>query len=159
MRRAFGTRGHGPAVGFTAAAEELRVRAKFADDAIRIVSSEAEPKTPVTKTKTRRRVSPVSEPATNSNGNAAASGNGQSSGHAKVNRPAKTNGEARSGAARKPRLDVESLIRQAEALRTSLRDTLLKTNALLKGLKQHRRQSRALRNTIDSLRQLKGLGV
>ena len=101
----------------------------------------------------------MSEPATNSNGNAAASGNGQSSGHAKVNRPAKTNGEARSGAARKPRLDVESLIRQAEALRTSLRDTLLKTNALLKGLKQHRRQSRALRNTIDSLRQLKGLGV
>jgi hypothetical protein len=34
MRRAFGTRGHGPAVGFTAAAEELRVRAKFADAAV-----------------------------------------------------------------------------------------------------------------------------
>jgi hypothetical protein len=132
---------------------------KPAEDAIRIVSSEADPETPVTKTKTRRRVSPVSEPITNSNGNAATNGNGQSSGHAKANGQAKAHGRSRNGAVRKPSQEAESLIRQAEALRTSLRDTLLKTNALLKGLKQHRRQSRALRNTIDSLRQLKGLGV
>jgi hypothetical protein len=33
----------------------------------------------------------------------------------------------------------------------------VKTNELLKGLKQHRRQNRAVQNALDSIRQLKGL--
>ena len=132
-----------------------------AENAICIVSPVAETQFPVTQPQTRRRVSPVPEPTTNSNGNAAATvnSNGQSNGHAKANGQAKLNGEARNGTARKPGQNVEGLIKEAEALRTSLRDTLLKTNDLLKGLKRHRRQSRAVQQTIAQLRTLKTLGV
>ena len=126
---------------------------KPADDAIRIESPSAGAETPVTQPQIVRKVSTLPEPVTNANGNAAANGNGQTNGHAK------TNGHARTGAARKPGHNVDSLIRQAEALRTSLRDTLLKTNDLLRGLKQHRRQNRAVQNTLASLKQLKTLSV
>jgi len=133
-----------------------------ADDAIRIVSPASEPQSPVTRPQTRRRVSPVPEPTTSSNGNAAAatvSGNGQSNGHAKANGQAKLNGEARNGTARKPGQDVESMIRQAEKLRTSAHDLMHEAGVLVKALKQHRRQSRAVQNTLASLRQLRTLGV
>ena len=133
-----------------------------AEDALRIESPSAGPEIPVSKPKPQRRTIPVSEPA-NSNGSPASNGNGQSigqsNGHAKANGRAKINSQSRNGTGHKPAQDIDGLIRQAEALRTSLRDTLLKTNDLLKGLKRHRRQSRALRNTIASLRQLKTLGV
>jgi len=91
----------------------------------------------------------VPEHITNHNGNGHTNGNGQ----------AKTNGQARNGTARKPGQDIDGLIRQAEALRTSLRDTFLKNNELLKSLKRHRRQSRAVQNTLASLRQLKSIGI
>jgi hypothetical protein len=125
-----------------------------AEDAIRIESPAANPEVPVTQPRNRRRVSPVPEPATNPNGNAAASGNGQTNGHA-----TKTNGQTRRNTPKVGQQDLAGLIQQAETLRTVLRETLVKTNELLKGLKRHRRQSRALQNTIASLRQLKGLGV
>jgi hypothetical protein len=80
-------------------------------------------------------------------------------GHAQGNGHTSTNGQARYGAARKTGQDIDSLIRQAEALRTAHRDSLVKANELLKALKRHRRQSRALQTTIASLRQLKTLGV
>ena len=94
------------------------------------------------------------EPATNPNGSAASNGNGQTNGHA-----TKTNGQARRNTPKVRQQDLAGLIQQAETLRTVLRETLVKTNELLKGLKRHRRQSRALESTIASLRQLKGLGV
>ncbi|MEI8373296.1 MAG: hypothetical protein WCJ35_10745 [Planctomycetota bacterium] len=53
--------------------------------------------------------------------------------------------------------DIAGLIKQTETLRTSLRDTLLKTNELLKDLNHYRRQSRAMESTIASLRQLNTL--
>ena len=74
-------------------------------------------------------------------------------GHAGGNSPArKTNGtaEARS---------VDTLIEQAEKLRDALRNLTLQANELVKSLKQHRRQNRAVQQTIASLRQLKTLGV
>jgi hypothetical protein len=125
-----------------------------AEDAIRILSSGANSEAPVTQPRTRRRVSPVPEPATNPNGSAASNGNGQTNGHA-----TKTNGQARRNTPKVRQQDLAGLIQQAETLRTVLRETLVKTNELLKGLKRHRRQSRALESTIASLRQLKGLGV
>jgi len=67
--------------------------------------------------------------------------------------------EARVKLSRKRGQDIDGLIRQAEALRSSLRDTLVKNNELLKGLKAHRRCNRVMQNTIASLRQLKTLGV
>ena len=95
----------------------------------------------------------MSEPVTNHNGN----GHTQPSSQVPSNSHAKTNGQARRIKASQQ--DIGALIEQTEALRQSLRDTLLKTIELVKGLKRHRRQSRALETTISSLRQLKALGV
>ncbi len=57
------------------------------------------------------------------------------------------------------RRNVADLIEQAETVRSSLRETLVKTNELLKALKQHRRETRAVRSTLASLRQLQTIGV
>ena len=101
----------------------------------------------------------MSETATNSSGTAASNGNGQPNGHTTTNGHAKPNGKARNGTARKPSQDIDGLIRQTEALRTSLRDVLLKTNDLVNGLKQNRRVNRSLQTTLASLKQLEALGV
>ncbi len=131
-----------------------------ATDAIRIESPGTGVETPATQPQTRRRVSPVTEPVTNSNGNADSNGNGQANGHAKTNGQAKTNGEARKTTGRKAELqDAAALIEQAEKLRTALHDLMHQANGLVKAQKQHRRQSRAIQSTLDSIRQLKGLGV
>ena len=71
---------------------------------------------------------------------------------------AKTNGQPRKTGRRKAgRMETAGLIQEAEAVRATLRDALSKTGELLKGLKRHKRQSRALESTLASLRQLKGL--
>ena len=114
-----------------------------APDAIRIESPEADMTTsPITHLKIERIERPMSEPITTN-------GNGR----------AKLNGETRNGTPRVARQDIDGLIRQAEALRAAQRENLLKSNELLKALKRHRLQSRALQTTIASLRQLKTLGV
>jgi hypothetical protein len=98
----------------------------------------------------------VSEPTTNRNGDTEAQP--QTNGRAKTNGQA--NGQARKPATRKAQQqDLAGLIEQGEALRAALRETLVKTNELLKGLKHHRRASRTLESTLASLRQLKTLGV
>ena len=85
------------------------------------------------------------------------SGNAASNGHAKTNGRTKLNGETRKVKA--SRQDITALIEEATKLRTALHDLLHQASALVKSLKQHRRQSRAVQNTIASLRQLKTLGV
>jgi hypothetical protein len=96
----------------------------------------------------------MSEPVTHSNGHA------QSNGQTPTNGKAKTNGQVRRTAPRKAgQQDLAGLIQQAEVLRTALRDTLVKTHELLKCLKQHRRHSRVVQQTIAQLRTLKTLGV
>jgi hypothetical protein len=52
---------------------------------------------------------------------------------------------------------VESLIEQAEAVKTSLRETLTNTSELIASLKKHRKQSRLVRSTLASLRQLQSI--
>ena len=86
-------------------------------------------------------------------------GHAESNGHAGSKSHSQSNGQARKGTARKPGLNIDGLIRQAEVLRSSIRDTLVRNNELLKGLKAHRRCNRVMQNTIASLRQLKALGV
>ncbi len=125
-----------------------------AEDAIRILSSEANPETPVTQSRTQRRVSPVPEPVNSPNGNAASNGNSQTNGHA-----TKTNGQIRRTTPKARQQDLAGLIQQAETLRTALRDTLVKTNELLKGLKRHRRATRTLETTLGAIRQLKTLSL
>ena len=86
-------------------------------------------------------------------------GHAESNGHTGSKSHSQSNGQSRKGTARKRGQDIDGLIRQAEALRSSLRDTLVKNNELLQGLKAHRRCNRVMQNTIASLRQLKTLGV
>ncbi len=52
---------------------------------------------------------------------------------------------------------VDSLIQQAETLKVSLRDTLKQTGDLVTSLKGHRRQTKAVRSTLASLRQLQAI--
>ncbi|MBN2579367.1 MAG: hypothetical protein JXB10_10280 [Pirellulales bacterium] len=79
---------------------------------------------------------------------------------AKANGQAGANGHARKMAARKAdQQEVTNLIEQAEALRTVLRDMMLKTNELVKNLKHHRYKTKAIASTLASLRQLKTIGV
>ena len=52
-----------------------------------------------------------------------------------------------------------ALIEDAENLKTSLRDSLSKTSELIAGLKRHRKQSKAVQSTLNSLRQLRSLGA
>jgi hypothetical protein len=111
-----------------------------AKDAIRIVPPGTNPEISITQPQIERKVSPVSEPITNHNGHAT-----------------KTNGQVcRSKASQQ---DIAGLIEQAEKLRTALHDLMCQASGLVKALKQHRRQSRAVQNTLASLRQLKTLGV
>jgi hypothetical protein len=52
---------------------------------------------------------------------------------------------------------VESLIEQAEAVKTSLRETLTNTSELIASLKKHRKQTKLVRSTLASLRQLQSI--
>ena len=132
---------------------------KPADDAIRIESPQAgtDRSTPIPYP--QRSTSTVSESSTNPNSN--------SNGHATSGSPtsanghtAKTNGQARKVSSRKPGSnDSTALIEQAEKLRTAAHNLMHEASGLVKALKQHRRQSRAIQNTLASLKQLKTLGV
>ena len=69
-------------------------------------------------------------------------------------------GQVRKAGGRKAELqDAAALIEQAEKLRTALHDLMFQASGLVKALRQHRRQSRAIQTTLASIRQLKGLGV
>ncbi len=125
-----------------------------AADAIRIESPKGEPEVTVSHPVTPRRVPPMSEPTTNTNGKAATNG------HAATNGQASTNGQARKTSSRKAaQQDLAALIEQAEKFRTAAHDLMSQANGLVKALKQHRRQNRVMETTLASIRQLQGLGV
>ncbi len=48
----------------------------------------------------------------------------------------------------------EVLIEQAEAVKVSLRESLSKTGKLISALKRHRKQSKIVQSTLQSLRRL-----
>lgn len=98
----------------------------------------------------------MSESNTTPNSNGHASTRGMASANSNM---AKVNGHARKSIGKAEQHDTAALIEQATKLRTSLHDLLHEASALVKALKQHRRQSRAIQNTLASLKQLKGLGV
>ena len=120
------------------------------EGSIRIESPKAEasaskPISPTPKPKTERK--PVSEPIANTNGKAATSG------QAKPETAPKT-----SRHKAKPQ-DITALIDQAIKFRAAAHDLMHEAGELAKALKQHRRQSRAVQQTLDQIRTLKGLGV
>ena len=55
--------------------------------------------------------------------------------------------------------DIVTLIEDAEKLRTAAHNLMCQASGVVKGLKQHRRQNRAVQQTIAQLRTLKSLGV
>ena len=55
--------------------------------------------------------------------------------------------------------DLAALIDQAVQFRTALHNLMHQSGGLVKALKQHRRQNKVIQNTLDSLKQLKTLGV
>ena len=121
-----------------------------AEDAVRIESPQGKLAAIVTEAVKPRKVPTMSETTTNTNGKAVG--------------PVETNGKAetssRKTSSRKAaQQDLAALIEQAEKLRTAAHDLMYQAGGLVKGLKQHRRQSRAIQNTLASLRTLKTLGV
>ena len=128
-----------------------------AADAIRIESPRAEAATsasPPPIPKTERITIPVSEPIVNQNGNGHANGTAKSNGHAKTD-----TANGRSSHRKTGQQDIAALIDQATKLRSVAHDLMHQTAELVKSLKQHRRQSRVVANTLASLRALKGLRV
>jgi hypothetical protein len=118
------------------------------EGALRITSPPAAPAATIPNTQTERKESPVSE--TNTTSTPPIKANGQ----------AGSNGHARKSVSRKVNLqEITALIEQAETLRTALRDLTLKTNELIRNLKRHRHKTKAIVQTLASLRQLKTIGV
>jgi len=118
-----------------------------ADDAVRIESPQGKLAAIVPQPTNPRSIPPISEP-TNTSGKAATNG------HAK---PEVANHKASSRKAAQQ--DLTALIEQAEKFRTAAHDLTHQANGLVKALKQHRRQSRAVQQTIAQLRTLRTLGV
>ena len=117
-----------------------------AEDAIRIESPKGEAAATITQPVTPRKVPTMSEPTNNTNGKAT------------------TNGQAKSDTAKASRRkasqqDISGLIEQAVQFRSALHTLVQQSNGLVKALKQHRRQNKVIQTTLESLKQLKTLGV
>ena len=125
-----------------------------AEGAIRIESPKGQPATPISQPAKPRRTPSVSESTSNTNGKATTNG------RAETNGQASSNGQPRKTSSRKSaQQDLADLIGQAEKFRTAMHDLMHQAGGLVKALKQHRRQSRAVQQTIAQLRTLKTLGV
>ena len=75
-------------------------------------------------------------------------------------RPGQDRHHARKASRRKAsQQDLAALIDQAVEFRTALHGLMQEANGLVKALKQHRRKNKAIQTTLDSLKQLKTLGV
>ncbi len=113
-----------------------------ADDVIRITSADAGPDVQTTNRKPRKRKTTMPQPTSNGNGQGKA--NGHTSPQATTS--AKSDGQG-----------FEVLIEQAEATKVSLRESLSKTGELISALKRHRKQSKLVQSTLQSLRRLQAV--
>jgi hypothetical protein len=70
----------------------------------------------------------------------------------------KTNGHAtKNGTPTETQDPIPALIDDAEAIRASLRESVTKTNAILVALRRHRRETKLMRTTLRSLKQLQNV--
>jgi hypothetical protein len=130
-----------------------------AADAIRIESPKSGTEVPAVRPISPRRTLIVSEPTDHQN-YPTAPPSAKQNGQAKTNGETKVNGQAYHAVVRPAGPQhLGGLIEQTEIVRESLREALVKTNDLLKGLKRQRQLSRSVESTLASLRQLKTLGV
>ena len=104
------------------------------DNDLRLVSdaeTSSIPQPPTERTKPTMKTTPqIAEPIPSTNGN------GQH-----------TNGDHKPGT-------FAALLEETQSIQNTLRDALLRTNQLLGGLKQYRRQAKVMNSTLASLRQL-----
>ncbi len=119
-----------------------------ADDVIRIESPQGELAAPIPQPVTLKKAPTMSEPTTATTGKAASNGQAKS----ETTTPKVSRRKASQH-------DITGLIDQALKFRTALHDLMHQSTGLVKALKQHRRQSKAIQNTLASLKQLKTLGV
>jgi len=112
------------------------------DDVIRITSADARQDVRTTNRKTRIRKATMPRP--NSSGNGQGQANGRTSPQATTGAKADDQG-------------IDVLIEQAEALKVALRDSLSKTSELISALKRHRKQSKLVQSTLQSLRRLQAV--
>ena len=82
----------------------------------------------------------MSKPTTN--------GNGHAKGNDRTQTPATDTADDQG---------FEVLIEQAEAVKVSLRDSLSKTSELISALKLHRKRSKLVQSTLQSLRRLQAV--
>ncbi len=90
----------------------------------------------------------MSEPTTNTTAKAASQRPGQDRHHG-----------PKASRRKASQQDLAALIDQAVQFRTALHGLMQQSSGLVKALKQHRRQNKAIQNTLASLKQLKTLGV
>jgi hypothetical protein len=113
------------------------------DNELRLASEgEATPSPPTTErttTTVKTTSPPVEQPAPVSNGHAVNGDHNTENGQHKAN--------------------FSSLLEDAQSLQNTLRDMLLRTNRMIGGLKQYHRQTKTMRTTLASLRQLQQLEV
>ncbi len=74
-------------------------------------------------------------------------GNGRSKADGRTTNQAATNDKA-------DEQGIEVLIQQAETVKVSLRESLSKTTELISALKRHKKQSKLVQSTLQSLRRL-----
>jgi hypothetical protein len=114
-----------------------------AEDAIRIESPKGEPAAPVPPSINTEPETAMSEPTTTT-----------------TEKPtSQTTTAAKAPRRKASQQDITTLIEQAVQFRSALHGLIQEANGLVKALKQHRRKSKAIQNTLESLKQLKSLGV
>jgi len=108
-----------------------------------------------TKTKMPRNRISTSQPATNGASEVSTNGHAETNGHAAVS----VAGNGQHAAETVADAPVGSPIEQALVLRNALRGALAATNDLIASLRRQRKQSKAVQDTLASLRQIQALGV
>ncbi len=78
--------------------------------------------------------------------------NGQENGHTSAQAADGTESSDKTG------ISIGALIAEAQALRDATREVYARTGRLLTALQRHRRQSRLVASTLQSLRQLQQIG-
>jgi hypothetical protein len=117
---------------------------KPAEDSVRIESPQGELAAPITQTANPRSESPMSDTTPNT-----------------TTKPATNTDTPKKRVSRRKanQQDLAALIDQAVQFRSALHSLVQQSNTLVKALKQHKRQNKAIRSTLASLKQLQSLGV
>jgi hypothetical protein len=117
---------------------------KPTDNVVRIESPQGEVAAPITQPTNPKSETPVSDPTSNTTVKATTT----------TDTPKK-----RVSRRKASQQEIGALIDQAVQFRSALHALVQQSNGLVKALKEHKRQSKAIQSTLASLKQLQNLGV